>query len=354
VILFFILFALFLLVERLPEGLFHWAKRIAIPLVTIWILLMGYGISQAAFPPASPWKPLAPKHSPGPRTMPAIAYDSKRHRAVLFGGVTQWNGKAWVYDNSTWEWDGQDWYPMDTPIAPTGRAHHAMAYDEQRGRVVLYGGENASGTLADLWEWDGTTWHRLCPVCNPAARLGHKMLFNAEQKKIIVYGGWDGQTSFAEAWTWDGEVWEFFPFDSSAPALYNNQISYNPKTDQATSFMGGEWSGTWIWEEKVWRKLELDPASQPPVRDEAILIYDPGLDLSVLFGGISISKTIYSDTWVLKGETWEQLDLSDAPTQRHRAAAFYDPIRNSIIMYGGETYGSIYADMWEFVLPGGN
>jgi len=37
-----------------------------------------------------------------------------------------------------------------------------MAYDRDRNRVVLYGGEVATGTpdLARTWEFDGTTWAR--------------------------------------------------------------------------------------------------------------------------------------------------------------------------------------------------
>jgi hypothetical protein len=37
-----------------------------------------------------------------------------------------------------------------------------MAYDRDRNRIVLYGGEVAAGTpdLADTWEFDGTAWAR--------------------------------------------------------------------------------------------------------------------------------------------------------------------------------------------------
>jgi hypothetical protein len=71
--------------------------------------------------------------------------------------MTNWNEKEWVYDTSTWEWDGKDWKEIKTSVAPAGRILHAMAYDEKLGKVILYGGQNSSGNLADLWEWDGTT-----------------------------------------------------------------------------------------------------------------------------------------------------------------------------------------------------
>jgi hypothetical protein len=167
-----ILLGLILLGARLPDRFNRWANWALIPLAAVWILLMAYGVFRAAVPPDSPWRALAPAHSPGPRTLSAIAYDSKRQRAVLFGGLTHWHNGAWLYATGTWEWDGRDWIEIDTPVAPAGRMLHAMAYDEQREKVILYGGQNASGNLADLWEWDGSL--AALSAGNPAAPFGHK------------------------------------------------------------------------------------------------------------------------------------------------------------------------------------
>jgi hypothetical protein len=219
--LFFLIFGLILFAGHLPERWVKQVKRPAILLSAAWLLLMGSGVYRAAFPPASPWSPLAPEHSPGPRSMAAIAYDASRQRAVLFGGISHWNGREWVYDNSTWEWDGRDWQRIETVAAPTGRILHAMAYDEVNEKVILYGGQNTSGSLADLWEWDGETWRRLCPVCNPAARSGHKMVFDTVRQRIVIYGGWSEDKGYSEGWTWDGQEWSYIQFDDSVPALYN-------------------------------------------------------------------------------------------------------------------------------------
>jgi len=348
IILFFVLFTLMLLAEHLPEQWIHLSKKILIPLIGVWVLLMAYGIFRAAFPLASPWEALAPAHSPGPRSMAAIAYDTKRQRAVLFGGVTRWDGKQWVYDNSTWEWDGQDWQQMKTPLAPPGRILHAMAYDEKTGSVILYGGQNSSGNLADLWKWDGVTWHRLCPVCNPAARFGHKMIFDVGRQEIVVYGGQDGKIEFNQAWTWNGEKWDYFQFENTAPAAYNDPMVYDQDSERIISFMGSEWGGTWIWEASQWQKLHASIG--PPTRSEATLAYDPINDYTVLFGGLNNSEMMFNDTWMLQGEKWLKLNTSSAPPERHRALSFYDPVRQSVILYGGEIMGSIYSDMWELNL----
>jgi hypothetical protein len=342
-------FVLILLGARLPERFGRWSRRLFIPFAVIWMLLMVYGVFRAAFPPVSPWTPLAPVHSPGPRTMAAIAYDTKRQRAVLFGGITVWNGDTFVYDSSTWEWDGTDWKQIDTPVAPAGRVLHAMAYDEQRGRVVLYGGENDSGNLGDLWEWDGVTWHRLCPVCNPAARFAHRMIYDPERQEIKIYGGQDGEKSFTEGWTWNGQSWTYFQFEETTPGLYYSPLIYDNANKRVVTFMGGRWGGTWIWEGNNWLKLEL--TAQPPIRDESVLVHDPVEKYSVLFGGTTGYKFLFDDTWIFDGKRWSRVNTPVAPGARYRAVAFYDPVRRSVIIYGGERLGSNYSDMWEFKLP---
>jgi hypothetical protein len=61
----------------------------------------------------------------------------------------------------SWRWDGVAWTQV-AGTQPPLRYNAAIAYDRDRNRAVLYGGEVAAGTpdLADTWEFDGTTWSR--------------------------------------------------------------------------------------------------------------------------------------------------------------------------------------------------
>ena len=74
------------------------------------------------------------------------------HSCDLAGTATQ---------PQSWRWDGSTWTQV-AGTQPSLRYNSAMAYDRDRGRVVLYGGEVAAGTpdLADTWEYDGTSWTR--------------------------------------------------------------------------------------------------------------------------------------------------------------------------------------------------
>ena len=67
------------------------------------------------------------------------------------------------------------WLQIHPSTAPAGRQGHAMAYDFARSRVVLFGGANGGGSLADTWEWDGTNWSRRNPTSSPSARYAHLM-----------------------------------------------------------------------------------------------------------------------------------------------------------------------------------
>jgi hypothetical protein len=42
---------------------------------------------------------------------------------------------------------------------PAARSFHAMAYDSDRSRTVLFGGQVTGEFLNDTWEWDGTARH---------------------------------------------------------------------------------------------------------------------------------------------------------------------------------------------------
>ena len=90
----------------------------------------------------------------------AIAYDSRRHVSVLFGGSSLTGNAPGTLEFPIVDpvspptppsniWDSRSLSPQ-----PPARSRHAMAYDSRRGVTVLFGGENAngSGPMGDTWE----------------------------------------------------------------------------------------------------------------------------------------------------------------------------------------------------------
>lgn len=101
-------------------------KRVFVPFVLSILLfvtalpvLAGSGL---AAPPRR-WRPVYPPVSPPPRTDHAMAYDTKRGVAVLFGGTAEG-----VEFNDTWEWESRarTWVERKTEHQPEGRYGHAF------------------------------------------------------------------------------------------------------------------------------------------------------------------------------------------------------------------------------------
>jgi hypothetical protein len=65
---------------------------------------------------------------------------------VLFGG----NDSSKDLGN-TWEWDGKHW-TQKQDMGPGPRKHSSMAYDSKRDRVVLFGGVADNKMQNDTWE----------------------------------------------------------------------------------------------------------------------------------------------------------------------------------------------------------
>ena len=99
-----------------------------------------------------------------------MTYDSVRGRVVLFGGGNTYGPLA-----DTWEWDGADWTQRTPTTAPEARMDCGIAFDPVRGVTVVFGGYGiGGGQLGDTWTWDGTSWTHLLPATSPGAREGRE------------------------------------------------------------------------------------------------------------------------------------------------------------------------------------
>ena len=95
---------------------------------------------------------------PPTRRIYGIAYDSRRQRVVLLGGITS-NPRRWLADH--WTWDGSAWTEVpSTPVQPSPRSHATLLDDPRAGRLLYFGGANDRGMQRDLWIFDRNGWRR--------------------------------------------------------------------------------------------------------------------------------------------------------------------------------------------------
>lgn len=108
------------------------------------------------------WTQKFPATSPSGRYATRMAYDAARQQVVLFGGA---NNPITLVLGDTWVWDGVNWTQKFPATSPPGRHLHAMAYDDARTQIALFGGY--TGSFAnDTWVWETSFTAQVQPPIN--------------------------------------------------------------------------------------------------------------------------------------------------------------------------------------------
>ncbi len=132
-----------------------------------------------------------PGSSPSPRAINGMmAYDTASDRIVLFGGQDASGnfGDTWEYNYNL-----DTWAETSPETGPSGRHAGAMAYDASLDRVVLFGGIGA-GASDETWiyDLDGDTWTRATTGVGPSRRFGAAMVYDTESDRLVLFGGSSG------------------------------------------------------------------------------------------------------------------------------------------------------------------
>ena len=317
----------------------------------LWIIFLATGvIFSHQKPEPYGWAPVSVEFMPDPLSEAEAAYDTKNNELVMFGGVTGYFAGEWNYKSDTWVWDGEKWFNMHPNIYPTGRSKHAMAYDENRGVVVLFGGFSDSGPMDDTWEWNGSTWANHCTCIHPSARFGHEMFYDPARQKVVLYGGYDEETEFNDAWAWDGEGcrWDKIDLGKNPPTASYFSLVRNPDQDSLLAVLSEYPGGTWELKNDQWTKLPVGFEADDRVRTTTV--YIPTHKEFMVFGGKSENINL-NDTWLFNGDRWTQYVTQNQPSIRSDMVIWYDQIRARVMLFGGSNGNIRLNDMWEFVYP---
>jgi hypothetical protein len=286
-----------------------------------------------------------PKTAPSAREMAALAYDSTRQVTVLFGGFANQAGiNTTASYGDTWEWNGSSW-TLRATTGPSPRFGASVAYDSTRGRTVIYGGQDASGTrVDDTWEWDGSTWHNPATT-GPGARAYAAATFDAGRGRTVVFGGLSS-ADLGDTWEWDGSTWQRRA-TTGAPARERAGLAYDPAISRSVLMGGWQTSvalgDTWTWDGSTWSPVTTAP-SLP--RSAPGMVWDTVRKELVLFGGQGKQDTFTGD-----GTTWTQISTT-FPAPRDYPALVYDQAHGRTLLFGGiATYDQ--SDLWALELSAG-
>lgn len=249
--------------------------------------------------------------APPPLHWESLAFDQERGRLVLYGGMAR-IGAGFGYTGETLEWDGTTWRrAADSASGPPPRHAHAMAYDPGSRRVVLFGGMIASpageAMRCDTWTFDGARWELgaegPCVTERPAAG---SLVYEASARAMLLVDGppqppADTIVRPLRLWRWRDGAWALA--DSAGPRRSSpQQVAYDARRAVlVVPVFAGPDNGVWEWNGRSWRRVA--PVAGPRPRDKYAAAYDARLERVVLVGGMTIGGQ--EDEWLADAWTWD-------------------------------------------------
>jgi hypothetical protein len=328
--------------------------------------------------------------SPSARSQAGMVFDSKNNKILLFGGGRSELGgdpmNITLAYGDTWEYDGTRWTQRTTTVAPSARSGFGLAYSTGSSKAYLFGGMevttyNAPGTpKQDIWEYDGGTgtWtERTAAGSKPSPRFGHGMAMDSANGLAAVFGGFDISTSGSknDVWYWNVTSGTWQGQEAAAGAPWPGQRRWaslimsgtgaraflvaglvsgaGGGTDAGVPFPSNGYGGASreVWELTLsgttWANRSA-PNDNPGARQSHTMTADPTTGKVYLFGGTDSTGATRNDLWEWDGGKWVECGGDIAPSVRADSAMSYDPVRKSLILFGGNSMG--YYTGWDMQL----
>jgi hypothetical protein len=140
---------------------------------------------------------------PSRRDRYGTAYDSTRHRILIWGGLQDATRLS-----DLWERDAniEDWTEIATTGTPAARFQPHLMFDPFDGSLYLYGGFD-SAYFTDIHRYVPTSqaWEDITPTLVPRGRQFPGIALDSVRRKILLFGGWDafGVELLADTWEFD-------------------------------------------------------------------------------------------------------------------------------------------------------
>lgn len=307
------------------------------------------------------WSTLATSGSPPPAGNYVAVYDTDHRRMIAFGGPTG-NG-VWAL---TLPGAGTPTWSQIIPIAgpPAGREGAVAVFDAYHRRMIVMGGRNGANHYGDTWELSlvpgSEQWSLLSNSGAPAYHAA--AADDSLNDRMIVFAAENGSTanqlqSFSLgggfAWT------RHSPQSLDVPMLGNpgsmvTPCVYDPVRHQLVEYSGDQLWGLPLDGHGEW--MPLATATAGPNLGGHTMVYDPGNDRLVIFGGVEVGVGYSNTLRTLTLEpprTWGTLAPSGSPPQaRTGSSSIYDPLGHRMLIFGGTTLGGTVNQVFGIALDG--
>jgi hypothetical protein len=180
---------------------------------------------------------------------------------------------------------------------------------------------------------------------HPSARAGSMMVWDPAFDSLLLFGGHSASSSYlSDTWIYsDASMnWTELSLTVHPTARSDGVIVWDPGIDAALLFGGhnasGSLSDTWIFESSTMKWTRLSTPVHPVARSGEMMVWDPTFDSVVLFGGYDASRGYLSDTWIYSDATlnWSELSLSIHPAARSNGDMVWDPGLGDALIFGGQ------------------
>lgn len=233
-----------------------------------------------------------------------MIYDELRKKVVLFGGG---------HFDQIWEWNRhQNNWKLASQISSITSINGGMCYDSKRKIIVIFGGINNTLNINSTFEWNGTEWKTIKTNHFPSPRSAHSIIYDQNRNKVVLYGGTSPnlQTSnpydsilYYDTWEYDGFDWTKIETNAPTVSSYHSMV-YDPINNQTLLFGGrgkNSFSNTiWKFKDSIWKEDDFGEIKPIP-RDLPSMVYDPINKNFMIYGGRRSGTTDFLfDTWILK------------------------------------------------------
>lgn len=275
-------------------------------------------------------------------------------KLYLEAGNEEWNGvffRHWALraQGLVEAWDNPNWSQFSL-ARPSPRRYGAMAWDSER--MLHFGGSigvSSHSAQTHLFEWDETAqaiiWKLQSPVTSPTARSSHAMAWDPARRRVLLFGGQDGVGELGDTWEWNPDTrnWTQLSPATSPPARAGAKMVYDHVRQRMVLFGGFDGTNsagdTWEYDGTTWAQVAT---TGPAARQQHGMVFDDARGVAVLFGGFE-QTTVFGDTWEWNGTAWTQV-AATGPAARDSMAMVYD---GSIRMFGGRAVGGAdLGDTW--------
>jgi Galactose oxidase, central domain len=288
--------------------------------------------------PTLGWETIASgKYGPGVRSRHGLVYDRSAKASVLFGGVI-WTPE-WKLQADTWELHGRTWSKIRTSGAPAARHRGAMVYLDNRGQTLLFGGQGQTNELlGDTWTYEARRWRRARPgAVTPPARCGHCMAYDEQAGGAVLFGGIDAKlNSLGDTWLFDGGSWRKVG-GPGPPACRYAAMAYDADLKGCLLHGGSEdeagrrsFGDAWLFRDNTWKQMATNFDTDP--RDDHGFGYHQNAKRMVMLEGVAGKRGIL----VRDAAGWQSVEANPLHPRHQCSPLVWDTDLGGLLLHGGE------------------